>query len=169
MMAHGKLTGGVLKVDGTMLVLDVGTNYVRGTNRMARMEPDQFARRYSEMVWLLKEKGMVEVIGCELKCMAFMDVTPYSNAIHSLCVRLDILGVKTQIGISHLAKNGYNILPSCIMMLAKTYACAIMGVLVPFPPPAWDRYRDPNLGGTGPGEQTRARLMWHRVSPCPVV
>jgi hypothetical protein len=117
----------------------------------ARMEPDGYARRYGEVVWRLKEKGAVEVVGCELKCMAFMNVTPYSNAIHSLCVGLDT--VKTQIGISHLAKDGYHILPSCITMLAKTYACAIMGVCVPCPLPACDSYRDPNLRGRWPTPQ----------------
>ena len=150
MMAHDKLAQGALKVDGAVVVLDVGTNDVRGTNRMARMEPDGYARRYGEVVRLLIEKGAVGVVGCELKCMAFMDVTPYSNAIHSLCAGLGIPGVRTQIGISHLAKDGYHILPSCVTMLAKTYACAIMGVRVPCPPPAWDRYRDPNLRGRWP-------------------
>jgi hypothetical protein len=149
-MARGKLTGGLLDVDGARVVLDVGTNDVRGTDRMARIEPDAFARRYGEVVRLLKEKGAVEVVACELKCMGFMDVTPYSNAIHSLSLRLDIRGCKTQIGISHLGKDGYHILPSCFTMLAKTYACAIMGVHVPCPPPAWDRYRDPNLRGRWP-------------------
>jgi len=124
MMAHGKLTGGDLKVEGAMVVLDVGTNDVR----MARMGPDMYARKYEEVVRLLKEKGAVEVIVCELKCMGFMDVQPYSNAIHSLCRRLDIRGVKTQIGISHLAQDGYHILPSCLGVLAQMYALAILGL-----------------------------------------
>ena len=117
---------------------------------MAQVEPDEVAWRYERVVWLLKQKGAVEVVCCEVKSMRLMDVTPYSNALHSLCLRLGIPGCATQIGVSHLGRDGFHILPSCLTILDRTYACAIMGVPVPCPPPAEDRYRDPGLRGEWP-------------------
>jgi hypothetical protein len=45
-MAHGKLKRGALNVAGQMVILDVGTNDVRGTNRATRLEPHVFRQRY---------------------------------------------------------------------------------------------------------------------------
>ena len=145
LMVYERLQRGALKVDGAVVILDVTTNDVRGTTAMAQVEPDEVAWRYERVVRLLKQKGAVEVVCCEVKSMRFMDVTPYSNALHSLCLRLGIPGCATQIGVSHLGQDGFHILPSCLTILDRTYACAIMGVPVPCPPPAEDRYRDPGL------------------------
>ena len=128
-MAHEKLKKGALSIAGAMVILDVGTNDVRGTNRAAQLEQNVFRQRYEGVIRLLREKGAGGVVGCELKGMSFMDVQPYSNVIHSLCVKLGIRGVRTRIGISHLAQDGYHILPSCLGVLAQTYALAILGLL----------------------------------------
>jgi hypothetical protein len=54
---------------------------------------------------------------CEVKPMNFMDVNPYSNAIHSASLRMraqghQVQGIQTQTGVSHLKKDGFHILPS---------------------------------------------------------
>jgi hypothetical protein len=99
---------------------------------------------------LLLEKGAVGVCVCEVKPMNFMDVTPYSKAIHSASLRMraqghQVQGMQTQTGVSHLKKDGFHILPSFAGVLDRTYACAVIGVPVPCPTPSWDRYRDPSL------------------------
>ena len=153
--ACDKLERGGLDVDGRVVILDVSTNDVRGTPRVPRARPDEVGQRFERVARLLFEKGAVGVVGCEVKPMNFMDVTPYSWAIHSACLRLRthghrVYGCQTQTGVSHLKKDGFHILPSFSTVLDRTYACAIMGVPVPCPTPSWDRYRDVNLRGEWP-------------------
>ena len=150
MEAYDKLGRGGLKVEGEAVLLDVSTNDVRGTARVPRTRPDEVAARFERVARLLLEKGAVGVCVCEVKPMNFMDVTPYSNAIHSACLRMraqghQVQGMETQIGVSNLMKDGFHIMPSFAGVLDKTYACAVVGVPVSCPTPSWDRYRDPSL------------------------
>jgi hypothetical protein len=101
------------------------------------------------------EKGAVGLVACELKPMSFMDVAPYSWAIHSACLRLrthedHVHGAHTQTCVSHLRKDGYHILPSFSTVLDMTYACAIRGIPVPCPTSSWNRNQDPGLKDRGP-------------------
>ena len=151
----GRLERGGLDVCGRAVILDVGTNDVRGTAGVPWVRPGEVGERFEMVARLLLEKGAVGVVGCEVKPMKFMDVTPYSRAIHTACLRLRahghrVHGCQTQTGVSHLGKDGYHILPSFAGVLDRTYACAIMGVPVPCPTPSWDKYRGVELGGGWP-------------------
>ena len=153
--ACDKLERGGLDVDVRAVILDVSTNDVRGTPRVPRAWPDEVDQRFERVVRLLLKRGAVGVVGCEVKPMKFMDVTPYSWAIHCACLRLRthghrVHGCQTQTGVSHLGKDGFHISPSFSMVLDRTYVCAIMGVPVPCPTPSWDRYRDMDLRGEWP-------------------
>jgi hypothetical protein len=133
-----------------MVILDIGTNDVRGTGRVPQSRPGNVGWRYERVGRLLFEKRAVGLVVCELKPMSFMDVAPYLWAIHSACLRLrthrhGVHGVQTQTCVSHLRKDGYHILPSFSTILDMTYACAIRGILVPCPTPSWDRNQDPGL------------------------
>jgi hypothetical protein len=87
-----KVERGVLKVEGKTVILDVSTKDVRGTKRVPRSRPDEVGRRFEGVARLLLDKSAVRVVGCEVKPMNFMDVTPYSWAIHSACLWLRTLG-----------------------------------------------------------------------------
>jgi hypothetical protein len=153
-----KLEQGVLKVEGETVSLDVGTNNVRGTERVPRSWPGDVGWRNKRVRRLLFEKRAAGLVTCELKPMSFLDVALYLWAIHSACLRLcthghHVHGIQTQTGISHLRKNGYHILRSFSTILDMTYACAMREIPVPCPTPSWDRYRDPTLKDRWPTPQ----------------
>jgi hypothetical protein len=128
-------------VKGAVVLLDVGTNDVRGTRATARASPEVVADRIGKTIRALKEKGARAVIICEIKPMAFMDVRPYCHAIHLQCLEhRDVFGCETQTGVSHLKEDGYHIQPSFLGVLDLTYACALMGVPVPCLTPETDRW-----------------------------
>ena len=151
-----KLERGVLKVEGETVILNVGTNDVRGTKRVPQSCPDDVGWRFERVGGFLFEKGAVGLVACELKPMSFMDVVPYSWAIHHACLRLRtrghrVHGVQTQTGVSHLREeDGYHIERSFSTILDRTYACAIRGIPVPCPTPTWDMGRDPGLRNRWP-------------------
>ena len=149
MEVRDKLERGVLQVEGETVILDVGTNDVRGTGRVPQSGSGDVGWRYERVGRLLFEKGAVGLVACKLKPMSFMDVAPYSWAIHSACLRLRthghrVHGCTTQTCVSHLRKDGYHILPSFSTVLNMTYACAIRGIPVPCPA-TWERGQDPAL------------------------
>jgi len=92
METYDKLGRGDLKVEGEAVLLDVSTNDMQGTKRVPRTRPDKVATRFERVARLLLEKGAMGVFVCEVKPMNFMDVTPYSNAIHSACLRMRAQG-----------------------------------------------------------------------------
>jgi hypothetical protein len=77
-----RLGRGEFDVRGTFMIIDVMTNDVKGTRASPRTSPVEIAGRVGTVTDLLMEKGCEVVIICEMKLMHFMDVTPYSNALH---------------------------------------------------------------------------------------
>jgi hypothetical protein len=77
----------------------------------------------------LKRKALA-VIVCEVKPMRHINVTPFSNSIHTECARREVPGCRTQLGISDLNGDGYHIRESCLPILDKTFACAIIAIHV---------------------------------------
>jgi hypothetical protein len=136
-----KVQSGKMKVDGARVILDVTTNDVRGTRGLPRVTPEEIAGRVGRVVATLKEKGAKGVTVCEIKPMTTMDVTPYSELIRRRCQEKKIGWCQTQLEVAHMREDGYHILPSSLKILDATYACAVVGVHVPHPTPAYRKWR----------------------------
>jgi hypothetical protein len=136
-----KVQSGKMKVDGARVILDVTTNDVRGIRGLPRVTPEEIAGRVGRVVATLKEKGAKGVTVCEIKPMTTMDVTPYSELIRRRCQEKKINWCQTQFEVAHMREDGYHILPSSLKILDATYACAVVGVHVPHPTPAYRKWR----------------------------
>jgi hypothetical protein len=54
-----KVEDGRIKVEGAKVILDVTTNYVRGTRGLSRVTPEEESVRVGKVITALKEKGQV--------------------------------------------------------------------------------------------------------------
>ena len=103
----------------------------------------------------------VAVVVCQLKPMETTDVTPYNQLLDEYLVRerdrgRDGFGCRTQIRLEFLKSDGYHLRPKFGSVLDRTYACALLGIHVPFPTPLdeftprfiWQRWESewPRLG-----------------------
>ena len=72
--------------------------------------------------------------------MQTIDVTPYNGLLDDYLrrekeCRRDGFGCRTQIRLDFLRGDGFHIRPEFGSVLDRTYACALLGVRVPFPTP----------------------------------
>lgn len=157
-----KLRRGEIEVRGSMVVLDIATNDVRGTRASPQTSPTMVAERAGTAIDLLVEKGCTGVVLCEVKPIHFMDVTPYNNALNLKSLEKGTYGCKNQIRDEDLGSDGFHVKQSCLSVLEKTYACAALGVRVPCPSPpglGWHLRRQRRYEAEWPRVRRTAREM----------
>ena len=84
--------------------------------------------------------GAAAVVVCQLKPMQTIDVTPHNELLDHYLRRekqqgRDGFGCRTQIRLDFLRGDGHHIRPEFGSVLDRTYACALLGINVPFPTP----------------------------------
>jgi hypothetical protein len=132
--ALGMIRRGEIKTKEAVVVVDNLTNNVRGTKARPRTTPVAVAERLGELLDTMWEAQAVVV--CEVKPMQHVDVTPYNIALHMECVgREGVHGCHTQTRLGHLAGDGFHIRAAYASVLERTYACALLGIPVPFQTP----------------------------------
>ena len=158
-------------VKDAVTIVDTLTNNIRNTPSRPANSPHELVAELAKTRKKLYEAGAAQVVTCEIKPMTIVDVRPYNNTLHDyLCQQPDEgLGCRTQIRMSDLKGNGFHVLPECVTILDRTYACAIRGVPVPCPTPFDDLVPPfvrrnweaewPRLGGMG-GRAPIKRYGW---------
>ena len=84
--------------------------------------------------------GAVGIVVCQLKPMQVTDVTPYNSLLDDYLREEKRSGqqghgCRTQIHMDYLKADGYHIRPEYVSVIDKTYACAFLGIPVPYPTP----------------------------------
>ena len=106
--------------------------------------------------------GATGVVVCQIKPMQVTNVTPHNDLLNGYLRAekrkdRDGFGCRTMIRMDFLKSDGHHVKPEFCSVIARTYACAFLGVEVPDPTPwgdfapSFDRTRWesdwPRLGG----------------------
>ena len=88
--------------------------------------------------------GAKAVVVCQIKPMQITDVSPYNDFVDQYLRKekergRDGYGCRTQIRLNFLKGDGYHVKPEFGSVLDRTYACALLGINVPFPTP-WNEF-----------------------------
>ena len=126
------------------------------------MTPEEGGDRVGRVVATIKEKGARGVAVCEVKPMSLLDVTPFSDLLRRRCLESKIGWCQTQLEIANLKEDGFHILPPFLRVLDASYACAVMGVPVPHPTPAYRKWRHHKLQGEWPQLERGRMNVWRR-------
>ena len=138
--AYRGVEHGVIDARGKTVIIDDLTNDVRGTRARPAASPQQLVRLMDRLRTRLMTAGATATVVCQLKPMQVTDVSPYNDLLHDYLHGEQKrgrhgFGCRTQIGLDFLKADGYHIKPQYDSVVDKTYACAILGVPVPFPTP----------------------------------
>ena len=84
--------------------------------------------------------GAAAVVVCQLKPMQTTDVSPYNGLLDKYLRGekdrgRDGFGCSTQIRLDFLKGDGHHVRPEFASVIDRTYACAMLGIHVPFPTP----------------------------------
>ena len=136
----GKIERGAIKVDGAVVVLDCLTNNVRGTRARKAASPEELLDQVRRLRDRILVASAASVIVCEIKPLRDTNVTPYNMLISDYLVRVGPggFGCRTQIRMKDLRADGLHVVPECLTVIDRTYACALRGVHVPCPTPLED-------------------------------
>jgi hypothetical protein len=128
-----RIERGNVDVEGAVVIIDNITNDVRGTRTRPQTSPEEVAERLRSLVWLMRSKAQAVVI-CEVKPMYHINVNPYNLAIHHKFLdHSKVFGCRTMTRLGHLKTDGFHIGAAYVSVLERTYACALMGIVVPYP------------------------------------
>ena len=141
--AHRRTDRGEFQLEGAIVVVDNLTNDVRGTRGRSAVSPQQLMRLVDGLRRKVMAAGAVAVVVCQLKPMQTTDVTPYNDLLDCYLRRekergRDGFGCRTMIRMDSLKGDGYHLKPEFWSVLDRTYACAMLGIDVPFPTPWGD-------------------------------
>ena len=139
-----RIDRGELRLEGAIVVLDNLTNDVRGTRSRPAVTPQQLVRRVNCLRRRVMAAGATAVVVCQIKPMETVDVTPFNKVLDSYLRHerdhgRDGFGCRTQIRLDFLKGDGFHLKPEFGSVLDRTYACALLGIDVPFPTP-WDEF-----------------------------
>ena len=142
--AHRRIDRGEFRLEGATVLVDNLTNDVRGTRSRPSVSPQQLVRLVDSLRRKVMAAGAAAVTVCQLKPMQTTDVTPFNDLLNSYLRRekqrgRDGFGCGTMIRLDNLRGDGYHLKPECWSVLDRTYACALLGVDVPFPTP-WNDF-----------------------------
>ena len=142
--AYRRIDRGEIRIEGAVVLVDTLTNDVRGTRSRPAVTPQQLLRLIDGLRRKIMAAGAVAVVICQLKPMQIVDVTPYNELLSDYLRRekergRDGYGCRTQIRLDSLKGDGYHMRPEFWSVLERTYACALLGMEVPFPTP-WDEF-----------------------------
>ena len=126
-----------IDVRDAVVVVDNLTNNVRGTSTRKAASPQELVNCVDQLGGKLREAGAKAVVLCQLKPMQLTNVTPYNELLDNYLRNLGSggYGCRTQIRLEYLKTDGYHILPQYDSIIDRTYACALMGIPVPYPTP----------------------------------
>ena len=140
--AFDKVNRGLINVRDSLVVVDCLTNNVRDTRSGPALSPDELIwclDRLRDSLWAASAS---QIIVCEVKPTQRTDVSPYNCAIDQyLKSRKEIdggYGCRTQVRMDQLRADGLHLKPQFHSVLNETYACAIIGMPVPYPTPLED-------------------------------
>ena len=124
---------GDIVVRGAIVVVDVLTNDVRGTRGRRSATPQELLHRVARL-----REGILRaaaVVICQIKPMQVANVIPFNTLIDDYLRAQGGTGYRcrTQIRIDNLKKDGFHVRPEFDSVIDRTFACALMGVLVPRP------------------------------------
>ena len=130
--AGSNSSGNEDKVDirGAYVILDCLTNNIRHG-----FTPAELTYEVARVRGILKAKGAADIVVCEIKPMAKIDVTPYNMELNDFLKSVNGFGCNTQIRVWDLKEDGVHVKPDFGSVIDRTYACAIRGVPVPCPTP----------------------------------
>ena len=142
--AYRRIDRGEIRTEGAVVLIDNLTNDVRGTRSRPAVTPQQLLRLVDGLRRKVMAAGAVAVTVCQLKPMQATDVTLYNQELDSYLRRekdrgRDGFGCRTMIRLDFLKGDGYHIRPDYWSVLDRTYACALLGIDVPFPTP-WNEF-----------------------------
>ena len=138
--AHRRIRRGEIRVEGATVLVDNLTNDVRGTRNRPAVTPQQLVRSVDILRSEAVAAGAAAVVVCQIKPMQTIDVTPF-NGLLDQYLRGEReqgrggFGCRTQIRLNFLKGDGYHIKPEFGSVLDRSYACALLGICVPFPTP----------------------------------
>ena len=127
------LARGEVNVMGATVIIDNLTNDVRGTRRRPPATPEELIQRLDRLGRRLRMAE--DIVVCQIKPMQDKDVSPYNGLLNDYLFSNGVWGCHTQIRMEQLKPDGYHILPQFGSLLDRQYACAILGLEVPFPTP----------------------------------
>ena len=158
--AHRRTDRGEFRLEGAIVVVDNLTNDVRGTRGRPPVSPQQLVRLVDGLRRKVMAAGAVAVVVCQLKPMQTTDVTPYNDILDSYLRRekergRDGFGCRTMIRLDSLKGDGYHLRPEFWSVLDRTYACAMLGIDVPFPTP-WNDFAPSHV-------RQRWEMEWPRL------
>ena len=128
------LAQGEVNVMGATVIIDNLTNDVRGNRRRPPATPEELIQRLDRLGRWLRMAEDIAV--CQIKPMQCTDVSPYNRLLNDYLFSNGVRGCYTQIRMEQLKTDGFHVLPQFGSLLDKQYACAILGLEVPFPTPA---------------------------------
>ena len=138
--AFYRVARGDVDVREATVVIDNITNDVRGTQQKPAATPEDTVFRVDKLRRKLLEAGAKAVVVAEIKPMQWVDVRPHNRRLHYylLSQGRDGHGISTQIRMNFLRNDGFHVRREFDYVIDGTYACAILGVPVPYPTPTTD-------------------------------
>lgn len=141
---YRRIDRGEIALGGSTVLIDNLTNDVRGTRSRPAVSPRQLIRLVDRVRRRVMAAGAEAVVVCQLKPMQTADVTPYNDLLNGYLRAekdkgRDGFGCQTMIRLDSLKADGFHIRPDFISVVARTYACAFLGIEVPDPTP-WDKF-----------------------------
>ena len=142
--AYRRIDRGEVELRGSIVLIDNLTNDVRGTRSRPAVSPRQLVRLVDQLRRRVMAAGAVAVVVCQLKPMQTVDVTPFNDLLNCYLRAernkgRDGFGCQTMIRLGFLKPDGFHIRPDFSSVIARTYACAFLGIEVPDPTP-WDEF-----------------------------
>ena len=138
-----RIDRGEIRMEGATVLVDNLTNDARGTRDRRASTPQQLVGLVDRLRGKIMAAGAAAVVICQLKPMEVVDVTPH-NELLDLYLRREKergrggFGCRTQIRLDFLKGDGFHVRPEFGSVLDRTYACAFLGMCVPFPTPLGD-------------------------------
>ena len=142
--AYRRIDRGEISVSGGIVLIDNLTNDVRGTRNRPAVSPEQLVQLVDNVRRRAMAAGARAVVVCQLKPMQTTDVGPYNDFVDRY-LRGEKergrggYGCRTQIRLDFLKADGHHVKPEFGSVIDRTYACALLGVNVPFPTP-WNEF-----------------------------